>query len=286
MKTITTILVLFSIWIIPAIAQEKIKLYLDKNFFSTDSSNASFIRYVEIINGHYRVTDKNISGQNVNYAEYSSVNPWINEGFARHYNEPDSLYAEGYYRDNNLVGQWKYFGENNRIDTVNYDGIESRFKFVHCEEFKKRSKKRKQKKDVEYIIDTLNFILNNNFNFPARSRAVNCCFKASIHFILDTDGTIYCPEISGVEDDDIKLEILRIISLFNPKLEQFESSLPINLIFDYQDKVMVDNEIYVVVDEMPTLVNNNWSNFREYIAQNLRYPEEAANRGIQGVVFV
>lgn len=50
-----------------------------------------------------------------------------------------------------------------------------------------------------------------------------------------------------------------------------------------------DDRVFVVVEEMPVFDNDDtkeFVKFRQYLAKNLRYPEEAAKKGIQGRVFV
>lgn len=50
-----------------------------------------------------------------------------------------------------------------------------------------------------------------------------------------------------------------------------------------------DETVFVVVEEMPVFDNDEtkeFVKFRQYLAKNLRYPEEAAKNGIQGRVFV
>ena len=47
-----------------------------------------------------------------------------------------------------------------------------------------------------------------------------------------------------------------------------------------------DPEVYVVVEEMPTFQGGDINTFRGWIAKNVKYPPEAAEKGIQGQVFV
>jgi protein TonB len=50
-----------------------------------------------------------------------------------------------------------------------------------------------------------------------------------------------------------------------------------------------DDNIYVIVEEMPVFDNDEtkeFVKFRQYLAKNLRYPEEAAKKGIEGRVYV
>ena len=47
-----------------------------------------------------------------------------------------------------------------------------------------------------------------------------------------------------------------------------------------------DKQTFVVVEDMPTFRGKNVAGFREYIQQQIEYPEEAAEEGIEGTVFV
>jgi len=45
-------------------------------------------------------------------------------------------------------------------------------------------------------------------------------------------------------------------------------------------------DVFTVVEEMPSFHGKGGEGFREYLAQNIRYPDEAKKNGIQGKVFV
>ncbi len=47
-----------------------------------------------------------------------------------------------------------------------------------------------------------------------------------------------------------------------------------------------DGRVYFIVEEMPDFQGGGQDAFRKYIAENLRYPEEAKAEGIEGRVFV
>jgi len=47
-----------------------------------------------------------------------------------------------------------------------------------------------------------------------------------------------------------------------------------------------EEEVFLIVEEMPSFGTGGANEFRKYIAENLRYPEVAAENGIQGRVFV
>jgi periplasmic protein TonB len=47
-----------------------------------------------------------------------------------------------------------------------------------------------------------------------------------------------------------------------------------------------EQEIFFIVEDMPDFQGGGQDAFRRYIAENLRYPQIAAENGIQGRVFV
>jgi TonB family protein len=56
--------------------------------------------------------------------------------------------------------------------------------------------------------------------------------------------------------------------------------------FSDNEKEMAEDEIFVIVEQMPKFGNGNSNEFNEYITKNIRYPESALENGIQGRVFV
>jgi protein TonB len=48
----------------------------------------------------------------------------------------------------------------------------------------------------------------------------------------------------------------------------------------------VEEEIFVIVEDMPTFKGGDINRFREWVQKRVRYPELAAENGIQGRVFI
>ena len=48
----------------------------------------------------------------------------------------------------------------------------------------------------------------------------------------------------------------------------------------------LDEEVFYVVEEMPAFNGEEPGQFRKYIAQNVRYPKEAAKHGVGGKVYI
>lgn len=49
---------------------------------------------------------------------------------------------------------------------------------------------------------------------------------------------------------------------------------------------LVEEPVFVVVEEMPTFMGGDINKFRDWIAINVKYPKIAAENGIQGKVFI
>lgn len=47
-----------------------------------------------------------------------------------------------------------------------------------------------------------------------------------------------------------------------------------------------DEQVYFVVEEMPTFQGSDFSTFRQYLAENIIYPDEAKKKNISGTVYI
>ncbi|MBN2484510.1 MAG: energy transducer TonB [Bacteroidales bacterium] len=57
------------------------------------------------------------------------------------------------------------------------------------------------------------------------------------------------------------------------------------VVFDYEDEV-AEEEVFIIVEDMPSFKGGDLNEFRNWVAKSLKYPEIAAENGIQGRVFV
>lgn len=53
-----------------------------------------------------------------------------------------------------------------------------------------------------------------------------------------------------------------------------------------EEEEVVEEEVFVMVEQMPYFTDSNGDDFNTYLLKNRRYPEEAAENGIQGKVYV
>ena len=59
-----------------------------------------------------------------------------------------------------------------------------------------------------------------------------------------------------------------------------------SLLQDEGDVILPTEEVFYVVEEMPTFHGEDPGTFRKYIAQNIIYPKEAAENGVSGKIFI
>ena len=94
-------------------------------------------------------------------------------------------------------------------------------------------------------------------------------------YMIDTIG--FCSDMQKIYryDERAKQNFQQICEINEPmEISQLE------------DKTESGDDIYFVVEDMPTFNNRSSDAFRIYIQENLRYPVEAQRKGIQGRVFV
>lgn len=89
-------------------------------------------------------------------------------------------------------------------------------------------------------------------------------------------------DIINIVDDDVELD--DDVDLFDT---EFDEHVAVNIIeFSDEEEEVEEEEIFVIVENMPGFGGGDSNKFREYIANNLKFPEIAAENGIQGKVFV
>jgi len=79
-------------------------------------------------------------------------------------------------------------------------------------------------------------------------------------------------------DDEIKI---------NPNFSQDFVIRPIELPpWNQKEEKIKNDQVFIVVEEMPLFKGGNSNTFREWIQKNIRYPDIASENGISGNVFI
>jgi protein TonB len=89
-------------------------------------------------------------------------------------------------------------------------------------------------------------------------------------------------DVINIVEDDVDLD--DDFDLFD---SEFDENLAVRIVnFQEEEEEVEEEQIFVVVEDMPGFGGGDSNKFREYISKNLRYPDIAAENGIQGRVFV
>ncbi|MFP4556520.1 MAG: energy transducer TonB [Bacteroidales bacterium] len=93
---------------------------------------------------------------------------------------------------------------------------------------------------------------------------------------------VQAPEIINIVEDDADLD--DDMDIFDT---EFTEDAAVKIVdFSDEEEDVEEEEIFVIVEDMPGFDGGDSNKFREYIQKNLKYPDIAAENGIQGRVFV
>jgi len=90
--------------------------------------------------------------------------------------------------------------------------------------------------------------------------------------------------VLNIVDDDIEIEDEFLIA--DAEADQ-ETEIEIREYYEFSVvKEEIAEEVFYIVEDMPKFKGKEKGEFRKFIAENLHYPEIAANNGISGTVYV
>ncbi len=84
-----------------------------------------------------------------------------------------------------------------------------------------------------------------------------------------------------IVQDDIELE-----NEFMLEDMEADQETAMDMTFDMGEEEAAEEEVFVIVEDMPRFKGKSQDAFRQYIAQNLDYPQVAADNNISGTVIV
>jgi TonB family protein len=294
-----TILIIYSILhTCISFSQDTLKVYLDKNYKKTSIENAVLRRMVLIKNNHYYLTDQYLDGQLINYCEYISINPWIEDGFAMHYDESGYVYSQGYYEKGLMVGKWIYYNDKKPTDTVDYAPVPKYIKFLtdSCIGIDQLKLEKNKLNDIKKIKKDLIDFVQYNLNLPAKKRKIKENYKIMADLMIDKTGQVKCSNLIDCNEVDIRYEVLRVLNLYKCNLTVYTPiilSIPIILNSQTLPEYPILNNptpdkdtIYLIPEEQATFQGGDINKFRSYVQDKLIYPKSEANLGISGKVVV
>lgn len=88
-------------------------------------------------------------------------------------------------------------------------------------------------------------------------------------------------EVLNIVEDDVEIEDELII-----EDAEADQDMQIDIVEFEEEEEVAEEEVFFIVEDMPGFQGKGQEGFRTWIAQNLRYPEIAAENGISGKVYV
>ena len=88
-------------------------------------------------------------------------------------------------------------------------------------------------------------------------------------------------EVLNIVQDDVEIEDELII-----EDAEADQNMEIEIVEFEEEEEVAEEEVFFIVEDMPSFQDKGQDGFRTYIGNNLRYPEIAAENGISGRVYV
>ena len=88
-------------------------------------------------------------------------------------------------------------------------------------------------------------------------------------------------DVLMIVEDDVEIEDELII-----EDAEADQNMVIEIVEFEEEEEVAEEEVFFIVEDMPSFQGKGQEGFRTWIAKNLRYPEIAAENGISGKVYV
>jgi len=88
-------------------------------------------------------------------------------------------------------------------------------------------------------------------------------------------------DVLNIVEDDVQIDDELIIDD-----AEADQQMQVEIVEFTETEEVAEEEVFFIVEDMPSFQGKGQEGFREWIAQNLRYPEIAAENGISGKVYV
>jgi TonB family protein len=270
-------------------AQDTLQLYLNSEFESIEKEKAEIIRDVLINNGKYFISDHFTNGRMIMKGEFSSIDPWVEDGAFKYYDNSGKLYATGNFIGGNMSGRWIYL-DNERIDTADYDSALERFKNITIGDFEKQMKKT----NTEVSPDLLNFI-QSNIHFPPRIKDLYPSSKIIVRIAYDYEKKL-TPLIIISSHPDFDLETYRLLDKAPDSLLGGTTNrsgikcYDVEVNFTSNEFLLTpknaSSALFKEVDQGAQFQGGDINKFREWVQKNVIYPVQAIENGEYGRVMV
>ena len=139
----------------------------------------------------------------------------------------------------------------------------------------------------------LNF-LREHVTYPQEAKDKGIQGTVFVNFIVEKDGSISNVKIAKSLDKSCDEECIRVTKLMpkwkpgkqKGKIVRVSYNMPIKFtLAPKEDKEEKEEEVFVIVDQNPEYPGGDEARLN-FLREHLKYPQEAKNKGIQGMVYV
>ncbi len=276
------ILSLLIVYSVNGYSQDTLRHYLNDDFLITSKDSATILREIILQEDYYKMSYYNMEGVEFNYCELKSMDPFIMHGISKHYYEPGIIYSTGKYNRGKLMGKWQYYNREGVADTVIYQPV-AYYKNKMGYTYDKSNLSRPTIETEQKVRESVTSLLRNKMHLPARTRSKSTSVSFYMKVIVDIDGELKDVEIFDSDDEDLQIEVYRILSMYNCDFtikKAFETTLS----YTYNEKSS-PNDASLIAETFPEFPGGELE-MRKYLAHSVRYPIYAQENGIMGCVFV
>lgn len=129
-----------------------------------------------------------------------------------------------------------------------------------------------------------------NIRYPDEAKDQGIDGRVFVQLTIKADGSVGDVELVKGVHPLLDEEAIRVIESSPPWTPGRQDGEPVDVVFTMPVTFMLDDnetgDVFHIVEQMPQFMGRSQDAFREYLAENLRYPESAKEKGIEGRVFV
>jgi TonB family protein len=131
--------------------------------------------------------------------------------------------------------------------------------------------------------------LGDNIKYPEKARQNNQEGIVVIQFIVDKKGKLLDQKAVKGVSPEIDAEALRVVGLMPQWKPGVQKGQKVNVSFNLPIRFKLDDkpaqEVFTEVEQLPTYRGGNEALY-QYIGNNLLYPKEAKEKGVEGIVYI
>jgi TonB family protein len=131
--------------------------------------------------------------------------------------------------------------------------------------------------------------LIEKLKYPEKARQNKQEGTVVIQFIVDKKGKLLDQKVVRSISPEIDAEALRVVGLMPQWKPGLQKGQKVNVKFNLPIRFMLDEkpaqEVFTEVEQLPTYRGGN-EGLYQYIGNNLLYPKEAKEKGVEGIVYI